>query len=179
MSFRPLRKIQPTAKLTGENAGDLVLTSHCRAVASATARLAAPPPQQHAHSSLASELSGSTAPKDFVAESLSPDPVPTRTSTKRPLAQHDPLIIDNDTDTTDVPEDAQKQKKPKKTPGQVGQHATGLQTDISIIEIDDVDDPRNEWLNKTHPSADIKQFFVAVPRVPGQAKGRMQCKLCA
>lgn len=36
-----------------------------------------------------------------------------------------------------------------------------------------------ESLNKTDPTADIKTFFRALPQVPGQAKKRMSCILCA
>jgi hypothetical protein len=163
---RPVRTILPTAKLTAENAGDLVLTSHRRAVASASE--AAPPPQQN-------RLSSPVSP---TAELL-PDTAPTRTSTKRPHAHpisHDPLIINNDADTTDVPEDAPKAKKPKTTPGQP---ARGLQTDVLIISIDDVEDLQSERLNKSDPTADVKEFFTAMPRAPGQDKGRTLCKLCS
>jgi hypothetical protein len=167
MSSRPYRKIVPTAKLTAENAGDLVLTLHHRAVASAS--LAAPPPQNTP--APVSEPSG--VPTDFDVNS-SPDLAPTRILTKRPHTQpipSDPILIDNDADATDA-EDAPKAKKPKTTPGQ------GLQTDVSVIEIDDVDDPQSEQLNKTEPTADIKEFFTTLPRAPGQDKRRVQCKLC-
>ena len=44
MSARPIHGMVPTAKLTTENAGELILTSHCNAVASASVSVAAPPP---------------------------------------------------------------------------------------------------------------------------------------
>ena len=85
------------------------------------------------------------------------------------------LVIDNGTSIAKVQDDALKSKKPKATPGQA---AAQLQHEMSIIEIDDLDDPLTERLNKTSPTADIKTFFTLVPQVPGQNKVHMQCKLC-
>ncbi len=113
-----------------------------------------------------------------------PNPAPARTSTKRLHAQPlSCLLIINDdagadTIVTEVPTGALKVKKLKMTPGQHATGASGLQTNISIISIDDVDDLQTEWLNKTNPTADIKEFFSVMPCVPGQDKVRMQCKLC-
>ncbi|KAH9041791.1 hypothetical protein EDB85DRAFT_1886446 [Lactarius pseudohatsudake] len=90
MSFRPTstRKILPTAKLSAENAGNLELTSHRRAVTVASAGLASTPQP----SPPVPEPFVSTMPTDFDEESSSPGPgpVPTRTSTKRPgqLSSH-------------------------------------------------------------------------------------------
>ena len=55
---------------------------------------------------------------------------------------------------------------------------TGLHADVSIILIDDVDDPQDEHLNKTDPTADIREFFIAVPPGPGETKTCMKCNLC-
>ncbi|KAH9027109.1 hypothetical protein EDB85DRAFT_1976911 [Lactarius pseudohatsudake] len=172
MSPRPARKILPTAKLTAENAANLELTSHRRAVAVASGCLAASPQPSSPVSASVSEPFTSTTPADVDVESSSPGPAPTRTSTKRPgqLSSHGTLDTDDDAAAA---EDVPKAKKLKRTPGQ------GLQTDVSIIEIDDVDDLQNERLNKTDPTADIKAFFTAVPRIPGQNKVRMQCGPCA
>ena len=87
----------------------------------------------------------------------------------------DSNVVDNGTDITDVQDNTPKSKKTKVTPNQP---ATRLQHETSIIEIDNLDDPLTERLNKTNPTADIKMFFTPVPRVLGQDKGRMQCKLC-
>ncbi|KAH9162653.1 hypothetical protein EDB89DRAFT_1913142 [Lactarius sanguifluus] len=174
MSFRPAstRKILPTAKLRAENAGNLELTSHRRAVAVASAGLASTPQP----SSPVPEPFVSTTPTDVNVEPSSPGPgpVPTQTSTKRPgqLSSHSTLDTD---DNAGIAVDVPKAKKLKKTPGQL---TTGLQTDVSIIEIDDVDDLQNERLNRTDPTADIKAFFTAVPHVLGQNKERMRCNLC-
>jgi hypothetical protein len=157
-------------KLTAQNAGELILTSHCNAVASAS--LAPPPPQSAASQPLpVSEPSGLAAPMDLDVES-SPVPVPShpsQASTKRPGARP---TIDSDANTTNV-EDTPKMKKPKTTSGQ------GLYADVSIISIDDVDDPQDELVNKTDPSADIREFFITLPLAPGQEKRRVRCKLCA
>ena len=59
-----------------------------------------------------------------------------------------------------------------------GQLATWLQHNTSIIEINDTNDPQTEQLKKTDALADIKEFFTPMPRVPGQEKARILCKLC-
>ena len=174
MSSHPIRKIRPTAKLTTDNAGELILTLHRRAVVSAG--LAAPSPP----SSPVSERLPSRAPTDTDAAS-SPGPPP-HTSTKRPQAHvsGNMLVVDNGTDIADVQDDAPKSKKPKATAATAatpGQTAT-LQHETLIIEIDDLDDPLTERLNKSSPTADIKTFFTPLPLVLGQNKMRMQCKLC-
>ena len=89
-------------------------------------------------------------------------------------------MVDNGTDIADVQDDAPKSKKPKATAATAatpGQTAT-LQNETSIIEIDDLDDPLTEQLNKSSPTVDIKTFFTPLPLVLGQNKTRMQCKLC-
>ena len=170
MSSQPIHKIQPTAKLTSENAGELILALHCRAIVSDSVA-AAPPPL-----SPVSEHLGSSPPTDFV--SSSPDPSPC-TSAKRAhgLVLGKSSQIDNDTRTTASQEDSRKSKKPKMTPAP-GQLAMRLQHNTSIIEINDTNDPQTEQLKKTDASADIKEFFTPMPRVPGQEKAHMLCKLC-
>jgi hypothetical protein len=91
-------------------------------------------------------------------------------SPKRPS-----IVIDDDGDTTDTLEEAPKTKKLKKMPGL---QATALQAECSIISIDDVDDIKLDRLNKSDPTADIKEFFIPAPRIPGQDKGCMICRLC-
>ena len=73
----------------------------------------------------------------------------------------------------DTADESPKAKKAKMNPHQ----AQALQTDASIIVIEDGDD-LNEPLNKTQPSADILKFFIEVPSQPGQKKGCMKCDLC-
>ena len=154
MSARPTRKIVPTAKLTTENAGELLLTSHRNAVASASASLAVPPPPTSLRPSLVSNLATPTPPAttsrsssvsvtsslitptdlDMESSDSSPDPASSyrvQSSTKRPCPRP---TIDSDGNTTDA-EDTHKTKKAKTT------SRRGLQTDVSIISINDVDDP--------------------------------------
>ena len=50
--------------------------------------------------------------------------------------------------------------------------------DPSITELDDIDDPNDEPLNRTDATANIKRFFMPAPRMPGQPKKRMKCDLC-
>ena len=75
----------------------------------------------------------------------SPGPPP-RTLTKRPQAHvsSDVLVANNGTSIAKIQDDAPKSKKPKATPGQA---AAQLQHEMSIIEIDNLDDPLTERLN--------------------------------
>jgi hypothetical protein len=84
-------------------------------------------------------------------------------------------VLTIDEDTTDQ-DDTPKTKKAKKSQAQPA--GTALQSKVSIIDIDDIDDTKPERLNKSKPTADIKEFFVAMPRLPGQDKVRMLCTLC-
>jgi hypothetical protein len=159
MSTRPARQTRLPAKYK-ENADETVLTSHRSTVTSGLVQVPSPSP--------VSDPSGPSVPMDFSASSPVP-PSSTQPSAKRPRAL--PLPSD-DTDTAaNVPEETPQAKKSKKNP-------VPLQNDASIIEIDDVDDLKSERLNKSDPTADIKEFFIALPPPPGQEKGRMQCKLC-
>ncbi|KAI9448717.1 hypothetical protein BJY52DRAFT_1193243 [Lactarius psammicola] len=171
-------RIQPTAKLTAENVGDLELTTHRRVIASG---LASPQPQDTPVS-----LTPSSTISDLVGEPLestlasaisnnhdsSINHVDAQTpSNKRPRPH--PLsrkttITNDDPDLTDVPDDAPKAKKTKAI----------VHADISIISIDDGGDLESEPLNKTHPTADIKAFFTSVPLLPGQKKEYMKCNSC-
>jgi hypothetical protein len=47
----------------------------------------------------------------------------------------------------------------------------------SMIEIDE--DPRDERLNRSDPTADIKAFFTLAPHEAGQSKRHMKCNPCA
>jgi hypothetical protein len=61
-------------------------------------------------------------------------------------------------------------------------HATsGVQGDISIIEIDDGDDEKNKQLNKVDKVADIKAFFTFHSEeqdANGEVKVFMKCTPC-
>lgn len=92
----------------------------------------------------------------------------------RPLSQAASVeSLADDTDTDNAP----KAKKTKATPCQVG---SALQSDVSIIEIDD-DDQKSEPLNKVKPAADIMAFFTVESEETdskGEVKAFMKCKLC-
>src|ERR1700761_9321583 len=87
MTFRPQRQIFPSAKLTADNAGELELPSHRKAVASAAARaqLRDPSPTPSAPGS---SLPPSSPPphegSDDDTPLLAADPPQTRTLSKRP-----------------------------------------------------------------------------------------------
>ena len=144
-----------------DNTGDLELILHCRAHAAASANTALSP------------VSPSPAPStDFNVES-SPDPAPNHTSTKQPHTLHNSLTL-SDGNVSDVPNAAPSAKKAKPTT----KSATGPPSNISIISIDDIDNPQDKLLNKTDPTTDIRNFFSKAPCALGQDKDHMQCKLC-
>ncbi|KAH8979532.1 hypothetical protein EDB86DRAFT_2835865 [Lactarius hatsudake] len=184
MSPRPVRKIIPSAKLTADNAGNLELTSHRMAIASAS--VASTAPQLSRTPATSSPLPESSPPPPTDTEDAS-SPAPhlaqARTSSKRPsyatIKSHDSVITVSSTTSDDTSEIAlmpPKLKRPKTSPID---REPEVHTDFSIIDIDDIEDPEDERLNKLHPSADIKYFFTVLPRLPGQAKQRKKCNLCA
>ena len=162
MSTRPLRTIRPPAKYI-EDASDSIpsLTTHHRTIPPASI----------------GPLRGSTTPtltSTPTDSDVGSPPDPPAATTKRPRARA--ITIDDDTESTDVQDLAPKSKKLKTAPTQAAAPAPA--NEPSIIEIDDDDNPINEWLNKSDATADIKEFFVPVPCEPGQDKGRMQCIPC-
>lgn len=169
MSNRPTCALRPSAKLTADSAVKLELSPHHRAVASADSVT-----QRRLATSSASSLPDLTPP-DFAnspAPSLTPpDMAQTRTSSKRPQASHDAsnvLSFDGDV--------GMKRARTNGTPSDLD--ASGmLHRDVQAMDIDSVD-LCEESLNKIDPTADIKAFFKAVPRMPGQPKPRMSCTLC-
>jgi hypothetical protein len=190
MSRRPARTIVPTAKLTADNAGELELTSHCRAIASAfSASTASRLDYRPATSPITSSPLPESSPPPLTAteNSSSLGSSPVRGSSKRPSCptrstlSHDSIITiststsdDADTDI-DALDTAHRLKKAKAVPsGDQEDH-----TDTSIIDIDNIDDPNDEPLNKSDPTADLKYFFTLAPRLPGQSKTRMKCYLCS
>ena len=171
---RPICKIFPTARLTAENAGDVELTSHRRAI---TAAAAAPQPQ----SPPSSPCSGPPNPVEPTPAvvTVSPTSVPAHASTTTkhscPLLQAASFssiqtVLDDPTDSDDTP----KVKKSKATSQQV---RSALETDVSIIKIVG-NDQQVKWLNKINPTADIKAFFTEIPCMLGQNKVHMKCKPC-
>lgn len=177
MLTHPVRKSIPTAKLTTDNAGDVELTAHRRAIAAA----AAPQPQSMPPTSSLLEPMPEPTSATATDSALASDQVdaPTSTSTKQPRPR--PLLpttsletLADDTDLDEPPKPKKKTKKTKATPCQAG---SGLQTEVSIIEIDDGDSP-HEPLNKVKRSVDIEAFFIEIPSEPGQDKTFVKCDLC-
>jgi hypothetical protein len=174
MSSRPACKIIPTAKLTADNAGDVELTAHRKAIAAAVA-----PQPQSTPAAPSSESDPLVTTLETATDTTSDLVAPTSSSSKRPRAR--PLMLAaslktlaDDTDSDDTP----KAKKTKVTPRQAG---SGLQGDVSIIEIDDGDDQNNEPLNKISPSADIQAFFKFHSEETdskGEVKVFMKCTPC-
>jgi hypothetical protein len=175
MSTRPVRRIIPTSKLTADNAGDVELTSHRRAIASASAALTAACPP-----SSPSSPESSPPPTDIEEASSRSQ---TRSSPKRPAQvvgrtlSRGSVIVVSPTTSDNESEPTPKSKKQKTTPA--SREASSVLPGSSIIDIDDIDDPHDERLNKSDPTADLKHFFSLAPRTPGQPKRRMKCNLCA
>jgi hypothetical protein len=185
-STRPLRKIIPTAKLTADNAGDLELPSHRRAIAIASATVlsttappsssplpeSSPPPQSDTDNA-SSPATEPSSPARLLAKR------PSQALTSTPSL--DSIIIISPTTSDDghaFPDPIPKAKKTKLSAAS-GDEDTAVLPAASIILIDDIEDPHKERLNKSDPTADIKQFFTLAPRSPGQSKRRMKCILCA
>jgi hypothetical protein len=160
MSTRPVRAIRPLAKYL-EDASGFVL--------SPTAPAAAPSPASTKSTMLTPMLMPTLTDLDV---SSSP---PASALAKRPRARPLVLTINEDADATDQ-DNAPKLKKSKKSTSQPT--VTALQNEATIINIDNIDDMKNERLNKSKLTADIKRFFIAMPSLPGQDKVRMLCKLC-
>lgn len=160
MSTRPARQICLPSKYTENGDDSVVLTSHRKATTFNLVRV-----------SPISEPSPSIGPTDADVSS-SPSPQ-TQTLAKRPhtsLGSHS----DDVASTTDAADATPSTKRLKSIPTQ----AVALQNNILIISIDDVDNLQNERLNKTDPTADIKEFFIPLPLIPGQDKARVLCKPC-
>jgi len=185
MTFRPARKIFPTAKLTADNAGELELTSHRRAIASATAALTLSTlPKNLSPIPRYPSLPPSSSPPptdtddayDTAADSLQvPRPA------KRPLqatsrSLSSDSVIDLSSSTSDVADTVPAAKRTKTS---LASPRHVVLTETSILEIDDIDDPRDERLNKAKPIADLIFFFELIPALPGQVTDHARCKTCA
>ena len=175
---QPAHKIVPPSRFN-DNACEPELSSCHRDMASMFASSTTP-------NAASSPLPESSPPPPTDTEntsSIAADPAQAQSSMKRPSQTTqsslslDSIIIVSPT-TSDGPDGS-----PNTTP-QAKKSKTSLtpvsqeDTLTSIIDIDDIEDPQDERLNKSNPTADIKYFFTAVPRVPGQPKGRMRCNLC-
>ena len=172
-SPRPSHAIHPSAKLTSDNAGAQELSSHRRAVASANS-VAQPRPEAPA------SLSTATLPDLNRTDSLTlSDLAPARTSCKRPQASQDgtssaPTLIDGHNGNSLISKKAKKNR-----PTTTDLDTSEMDSEVQIMDIDDVHDPREEPLSKTDPTADIRAFLTALPRVPGEPKPHMSCNLYA
>jgi hypothetical protein len=168
--FRPSRKIVPPARY---KEGEPELATHHRVTPSTSVALTAA-------ESTSSPLpnSSSPPPTDTEDTSSAADPSQAWSSLKRPAhsirssATLDSVVVISPTTSDDIPDPAPQTKKPKMS-------LTSSVSQTSIIDIDDIDDPREEQLNKSNATADIQEFFTVVPRLPGQTKGRMKCDPCA
>jgi hypothetical protein len=195
MSFRPARKIFPTAKLTADNAGELELTSHRRAIASVTATSAAassislPPKDSSESSSLlpCPSLPPSSPPPTDTDDAT--DSLQVQRLKKRPSQaissslSTDSIIIlslmPSDHAPNSSPEVTDTARTAKRAKVLPSQKPSPVLADSSIIDINDIDDPRDEQLNKSDATADIRFFFAPVTPEAGQKTvTHMRCKTC-
>ena len=188
----PAQKIFPSAKLAADNVGELELTTHRRAVVSASAAaLTAPLPNSSSPLPVSSPPLPASLPP--LPASLPPphtdtddaaDLVQVRGLLKQPSQvlqsslSLDSVIILLPITSDNAPEAVSTAKKMKTLPPSEQEPSLVL-ADSSIIDIDNIDDPCNEQLNKNDPTADIKYFFSPVPCIPGQNKRHMKCNVCA
>ena len=175
MPPQPAWQIIPTSKLTADNAGDLELTSHRRVVASAAAALTAP---SSSPSSVSPLPDSSPPPQTDTEDASSQGQVPLKRPQAIGSSSLNSVIVISPTTSDNAPNSDPRSKKAKTSVASSDQDLSHLLLDVSIISIDNIDNPHNEWLNKSHPTADIKQFFSLAPRLPGQPKRRMRCNLC-
>lgn len=187
MSSQPQRKIFPSAKLNSDNAGELKLTSHCSAVAASTA----PPPLPQPTSTpviISRVIPESSPPLPMDTDDEAP-PVTdseshcsskrTSTSTVKSSLSHDSIIsisttsLDADLEELVWPPITKKAKKSAPLGDQ------GEPSEVSVIDIDNIEDPDDELLNKSKKNADILFFFRDAPSLLGQLNGRMKCHYCA
>ena len=107
----------------------------------------------------------------------SPAQPATSTLAKRPHAH--PLVLTIEDGNTTDQDNTLKLKKLKRSTIQPAVMAP--QNEVSIIDINDIDDKKTEQLNKSKQTADIQEFFILMPLLPGQDKPdkpHMLCSLC-
>jgi hypothetical protein len=194
MTFRPAQKIFSSAKLAADNAGELELTTHRRAVASAAAALTiSEPPRDSSPLPRYPSLPPSSSPpptdtddaalgattnslqvrqhqkRPFQAISNSPPPISRTLSSD---SRHGAIILSPTTSDADTAPTAKRVKAPAASPSRAAL------TENSIIEIDDIDDPRDEQLNRSNAIADIAFFFELIPAANDQEKHHARCTTC-
>ena len=115
------------------------------------------------------------------APSLTPfDFAPAQTSCKRPRASQFTVNVPPYAQTlNDDHDDILNLKKAQTNGPRSDLYTSGRHSGVGITDIDDVADARDEFLNKTDPTVDIKAFFKTLPHVPGRPKSHMSCNLCA
>ena len=183
MSSCPSHTIYPSAKLTAENAGQLELSTHHHAVASASA-LAAP---THGETTIATSGPPGSTPSITSSPLPLPDLQPRVDKTLAPryqpsnsAPQSSGKCLANNTSSArastpatsvdDIDDGMPTTKKAKTVWPSDTLDSLGMHSDVQVMDIDDVSDPCKESLNESDPTADIKLFFMLVPSPPGQAK---------
>ena len=199
---RPVRMKNPAGKLTNpNNSATPELPSHVitnsRSVP--TEQLSAPFPTSTTLEASPTTLTEPT-PLTTAASSSQQGSV-TQQSRKHPL---DPDLLESDDDisTNDLPRAAEKgptQKKKKVAPKSRGEYQnyrllliflirqfaddlddSGMHKDVRVMDIDDSDaEGAPSRRKKVFPTADIDAFFVKVPHLKGDKRGRRKCNLCA
>jgi len=195
-SSRPVRTVIPSSKLGPDNAGEMELTTHQKAIATAKSHPAPEPSPV-----VSSQSEGVTHSDASPTRSPTPIPQPTR---KRKIVlsdDEDPsntkAVSDSDRDSLEpvtVKPKTKKQKanqsmydnnhilsSPDIPPGSVDSDVDdiGMHRDVNVQSIVDSDDNDiAKTLNMSNKTADIDHFFRPAPKIPGEKKGHLQCLSC-
>jgi hypothetical protein len=167
MSFRPPHTICPPARFTDDMGG--LVSIHRHPVAPALRALT---PSQSGPTTTTSTSAPSPL-LDPVDQTLVPTSrlsglAPPRGAGKRLAHNTDHSASDDNlNDDTPIGPILKKAKtiRPSDTLDDLGMH-----TNVQVMDINDASDPREEALNKTDPTANIKFSFTSAPPAPGQTK---------
>ena len=173
----PSCKIIPPARYAVDN--KLEPTPHPRTVVSASVALTAP-------DLVSSPLPASSPPPqtDMEDDSSFADHSQAWGSPKWPSSalqessSLDSIIILSLTTSDGAPHTSDINPAPKAKKSKTLLTSGDLEGPMSIIDINDIDDPQDEQLNRSNPTANIKFFFSPAPRLQGQSKRCMKCNLC-
>ena len=163
MTFRPSRTIYPPARYSDDADGPV--STHRRPVAPTLPALT---PSQGRPTTATSTPSPSL-------DSVAP---PRGAGGKCPAHNTEHTRGSSPSTSIDDPVDTPTLKKTRTLQPSDTLDDLGMHTDVLVMDMDDASDPREEALNKTDPTADLKYFFTSAPPAPGQTKARMRCNLC-
>ncbi len=160
------------------NVAELEVTSHRHAVASAALVVQCGPTPPS--STLLPDKLSQPDPGNMPLPSQAPSDSADGTSHKRQCltSETTTLSLSLDNDDSNSYENTIVSKKARMNPPLCPNNIS-LHSDVQIVDINNVDDPHDEPLNKLDPTADIKAFFTSLPHVSGHSKQHVSCNMCA